>query len=502
MIEKTNSKIEQSYLYGLILSVIALFKKSYIFSASYKFKVAKNKENIKKSIFYKTIQKLSAKIDKISNITSRLYRESFLSAIIDYFNNNLKKNSVFASIISKISLSKILILYPLVDYLLRNVLNTARIATLWDEMLFALMLGYIFIRRFIFEKKWKISGLDFAIIFYLITLFLHFMWVSPDLEVAIDGLRANIQYILWFFVLHQLIDSNKMAKDLLKLFLNLAFLVSLHAIYQYIAKVPMLGNWVDSTEQITTRAYSIMLSPNLLGSFFTLSIPLAFGFFLASKKALSKLYYMIILMTSSLGLLFTLSRGAWIAAFIAIVVYLILTYKKVLLPTLIIISTLIVNVSSLSDRFFRLFSSDYAEKSARGGRIFRFNAGLEEWAKDKILGVGMGRFGGAVAMNYGLAPFYMDNYYMKTLVETGIFGLVAMIIFLLSSMILLYLKIRKIKLIENRLILIGVYSAMAGVLVHNLFENVFEAPQMLSLFWAFAAIIISWKENTIKKEES
>ncbi len=42
---------------------------------------------------------------------------------------------------------------------------------------------------------------------------------------------------------------------------------------------------------------------------------------------------------------------------------------------------------------------------------------------------------------------------------------------------------------DARLVIIGGFSGMMGVLVHNLFENVFEVPYMAVYFWMVAAIV-------------
>ena len=61
-----------------------------------------------------------------------------------------------------------------------------------------------------------------------------------------------------------------------------------------------------------------------------------------------------------------------------------------------------------------------------------------------MLGFGLGRFGGAVAMQNKVIEetkdfsyFYMDNYYLKTLVEMGYLGLAALFFFIFAASMLL-----------------------------------------------------------------
>ena len=41
-----------------------------------------------------------------------------------------------------------------------------------------------------------------------------------------------------------------------------------------------------------------------------------------------------------------------------------------------------------------------------------------------------------------------------------------------------------------RLIAIGIYAGLCGVLVHCFFENIFEEPYMTAYFWGLAALLI------------
>ena len=105
----------------------------------------------------------------------------------------------------------------------------------------------------------------------------------------------------------------------------------------------------------------------------------------------------------------------------------------------------------------------------------------------------------------GFTYFYMDNYYMKTLVEMGIIGL---IFFILLLVVLLIAGFRSAgrcgrelpsdraldSLVRNagndRIICAGVLSGLCGVLVHCYYENIFEEPYMMAYFWGLAAALL------------
>ena len=98
-----------------------------------------------------------------------------------------------------------------------------------------------------------------------------------------------------------------------------------------------------------------------------------------------------------------------------------------------------------ANRITYLFTADYLAASRRAGRVIRWSKGLKLLQESNpVLGFGLGRFGGAVAMQNKVIEetkdfsyFYMDNYYLKTLVEMGYLGLAALFFFIFAASMLL-----------------------------------------------------------------
>ena len=90
----------------------------------------------------------------------------------------------------------------------------------------------------------------------------------------------------------------------------------------------------------------------------------------------------------------------------------------------------------------------------------------------------------------GLAYYYMDNYYLKTLTEMGLLGLVSYVWLLLRNMLWSLRSIFKVR--KNPLcpLACGIIAGQAGVLAHSYFENIFEVPYMNAYFWGFSAAIL------------
>lgn len=384
--------------------------------------------------------------------------------------------------------------YIFVDYLMRKIGFLYRFSSIWDELLLLLMYGIVIFRGFWQEeiKDYKIRIIDIAAIFFMLVGVGLLLIVSPNMSVGIEGYRAVYQHILWYFPVRVLLnDKNRIYA--LRSFAITGFFLGYHALYQYILKVPMPGNWVDSTETLTTRAFSIIGSPNILGALFVCLIPLVIAIIYYDENKTFRVISFISLFPMIIGLLVTFARQAYLAIFGAFMIFFILFYPSII-KYLIILVGIVMKVSpSVANRILYLFTPTYFLKSARGGRLLRYAYAIEEWRKSPIFGNGLGRFGGAVATNNKLTPFYVDSYYLKTLGETGLVGLISMIITFLYTLIytrkvMIYQKSKK-----DMFMIAGIFIGILGLLLQNIVENVFEVPMMIVMFWSLVAIVTTYE---------
>jgi O-antigen ligase len=214
------------------------------------------------------------------------------------------------------------------------------------------------------------------------------------------------------------------------------------------------------------------------------------------------------------SLVFTSSRGAWIGFAVAFLVYVLLNDKRLIVPGVVAMVLVIVLVPSVGNRITYMLSPEYIESSLKGGRLVRWLTGIRILEFYPVWGLGLGHFGGAVAMNHEMSTivdtnvvqtFYMDNYYLKTAVESGLVGLAAFVMLMYQVIIN---GLRVVKLTEGdsfHQISCGILAGLTGVIVHNFVENVFEVPLMTTVFWVFVGVLMAvWysKKHGIKKEEA
>ena len=460
---------------------------------------------------------------------------AWLRAVLLRLGNLMKESAICSFIEDKLSLKKLCIAlfaaYLPIEYLLRDVLHLS-IASVWEE-LFILLAAAVVIWRNCLAKTDSLeraTTLEAALLLYMGVGLLLMMLNRPWPAIAFAGYRAQFEYIVWFFLIIRLLETEEDSLFLLRCFLAVIICMGLHGVYQYIVATPIPTTWTTSTEMgVRTRVFSITGSPNIFGSILVMAAPIAAGFMYYEKSAKKKVFWACITGLLCLCDLFTFSRGSWVGLFVAVLLFAMLLDKRLWGFMLAVLAAILVAIPSITSRLTFLFTSDYAEASARGGRAIRWELGRNLLMENgPWLGFGLGRFGGAVAMNNQVLDkteefsyFYLDNYYLKTMVEIGYIGLICLLI---AAAALLICGIRtfgkcnniygnyyfredgrrKDNLMRNagnpKCLAAGILAGLTGVLVHCFFENIFEEPYMMAWFWGLAACLLSF--GFFKKKEA
>lgn len=384
------------------------------------------------------------------------------------------------------------------DFISKVIESPTVFSSYWDELALLFCFGVWFYKwlKFRKEKPYRETPLDFTIILFMGVGVVLLFVAAPDFSIGVEGLRAVIQYILWFFVVVQLLKTPQGVKRLLNILLVSGLLVSLYGIYQYIIAVQIPSSWTDSAEgEVRTRVFSIFTRPNMLAGYLSLLIPVAVGMFFAEKERKRKVYVASAIGIMSVCLLFTMSRSGWIVSFLALIIFVFLKKKKLVAPVIVAMAAFfvftVVFVPSVSNRILYLLSSDYIESSSVGGRVYRTITGYHLFMENFWLGMGHGQFGGSVALNHRLnKTFSMDNYYMKTAVEMGIFGLTAFLMLMYSTIAWCLRGISKIKDNAQKDWTRGIIAGLSAIIMYNLFENMFEIPLISTYFWLLAGVVM------------
>jgi O-antigen ligase len=384
-------------------------------------------------------------------------------------------------------------IYPIL-YFIAVEANMGSLVSIWDELLIIFCVCVWFYRWLVdrrdFSFNW--SPVDFPLFQFFFVAIVLFVLASFN-SLAFAGLRANIEYLMFFFIVVKLLRSENGAKNLVKIMIFTGIFMSVIGIYQYIAKVETPAYWTDKVESTAgPRVFSIVGSPNVLGCLLAMLIPLAVSLIFSERHVLQKLLYTFSTGLMGICIILTGSRSSWIALGLAMVIYALLSKKYKLIIGLVVVAALAYSfVPTVQSRIGYLLDPEYITSSFRGGRFSKWPKALEMFFSNSIFGTGFGQFGGAVATNNKVkGAFYVDNYYLKAAVEMGIFGLIAFLIALYNGVVWPLRAIRKVEDKVSKGILQSGFGAMSGILFTNIVLNNFDAPSVTTYFWTISGICV------------
>lgn len=435
---------------------------------------------------YRMLRKLHARLTPIRLRTAEVIRDSLVW--------RMARESRFLRLLYR-ALIPASVFFVFIDELGRSFFGAQSLFGAWDEVYLLACVAFLIAARIMGKAGTSVTAtpLDVPLFFLIAVSFYLYLNHSPYPDVGFEGMRGTVQFILWYYVFSRYLDSDKKAAWVINGLILTGGILGIHGILQYAAGVETPSNWIDAAEGTrAVRVYSVVGSPNILGSLLVLFMPLTLAWALRGKTSrYRRAFCLAMLAAMGICLIMTLSRGAWLGMAVALIAFC-LAWNPKWIAAVIPAGGITLLIPSVYSRISYLMSPRYVMSSITGGRLLRYKTGWEMFLENLWTGVGQGHFGGAVAMNHrDLFPntFYMDSYWLKTAVEMGLAGLIAWLIVIVALFAWSVRAIRTALDPDRKLVIIGGFAGMMGILVHNLFENVFEVPYMVIYFWMMAAIV-------------
>lgn len=375
---------------------------------------------------------------------------------------------------------------------------------------FTLKISYIFgsillLFALIFSKyfKTKIEKSDIFLALFLLYGFLSIFW-SADIT------RALVIWLLWLFValIYKSVASVKINlknKDLiLKIIIFSALLTSLFGIYQFIADSLGISQIYTGLRYQYTKAIlgfpriqSVALEPLYFSNYLLIPFFVTFAMFYEKKKCFVScvMVLMLILINIFLGV----SRGAYLS--LAIVLLILFGYfavkkewAKIVKTLTILLASFLISVGLLyflnGGEAINTFSNHTVAKDTgtEVSTVGRVDVYKEAWQtfKEKPLGIGVASWG---VQHQGLVDYSdiksygnVNNQYLEVLVETGIIGFSALILFLIFYFIEV---LRIIKTSKDKLYLVLMLLGLSAIFIqYNFFSTLY-----IIYVWAFMGLI-------------
>lgn len=324
----------------------------------------------------------------------------------------------------------------------------------------------------------KIRVVKYPLLLFILALFISVIF-SFDKAKSLGVLHRYLTGLMVFTVGLSLSKDEKL-KIIYAIILAGVIIGSL-AIYQYFFGIRYIIDYINKqgiTDSLSIdyisqkRIFFPFVTPNALGGYLVLIIPLVF-----ILKEKSKWLMLFII---SIALLFSKSFGAFFALFVGAGLY--LCFKKDMtrkeftwLATIEAIGVLIFILRQITAK------AQYLPTFSFERRLSYWQDALRIILAFPLVGVGIGNF------NLPLSR-YAHNVFLQIWAEMGILGMVSFI-WLIVEVIKSALKNMDGSDNKNRTVLL--LAAIIIFLIHNLLDFTFFLPEIATLWWVIVGMIIS-----------
>lgn len=460
----------------------------------------KQTSKTEQSVLYELLQKLNCALCEAGKRIRQLWEHSRTAEVVAWFRHKAQESVLMHRTVGSGTATILLIclaLYPVLDSVFKFVLQINVLTNSWNEILLAIGLLTVIAQcmRSQTPLQPRLTPAMLPIIQFPIVGICLLCTVMLFPRVGYAGYYITMGGVLWFFVVTRIMREEKDLMLLCSLMVAVATGISIIGILEYIFAIPIPKQWLETAETgIRTRAFAIFANPNQLGEYLELMLPLTVGMLYLTTEKRQKLYYVGCAVLMLLAGLFTMSRGAWSALAVGLFVFALLEDKRLLL-LFFVIGVCVLALPFVTSRLEFVFSNAFIYSAAKGGRVLRWQTALRYLRQaNPWLGLGFGMYGGEVANNYPMVRdwtyYWVDNYYIKLLAENGIIGLVS---FCVMQLGVLYTGLRawaNAYHTKYRALTAGMLAGMLGVLVHGMFECMFDVKFVSTLYWTIAAMLL------------
>jgi O-antigen ligase len=290
-------------------------------------------------------------------------------------------------------------------------------------------------------------------------------------------------FVVYYMVVNNLVDRRQAWRLVTAAFLT-AVIVSLIGLTQ-----------IPTGQRVSAPFEGKEGEPNTFGGYLLLLIAVAGGIALETARLKTRAIYLALAGLMTIPFMFTLSRTSYVGAIPAVATIAVLTSRR----RLMIIGLIVMLVASpavftmlpesVTKRVHYTFEPERGQPTVRVGAV-----GLDPSTSARLISIKQAfeGFSHRPIFGYGVTGFaFMDQQFARTLVETGIVGLVtflALIWALLKAGLTAY---RTLTVPEERGLALGFVAGTMGLLGHALGANTFIIVRIMEPFWFFAAIVVA-----------
>lgn len=371
------------------------------------------------------------------------------------------------------------------------------IATYIRIAIFVIFIAHLFFLKPFFAGNY----LGKALLLYFISIIIS-LFPSINMRSSLQQVYQISALICLFFLVSSL-DKNQ-TKRLIETVLFSACLISIYAIYQYwwgfgYTKEYLARHSSDLLENryvreilLTRRAIATFFSPNMLGAYLAMAMPLCAGVLLdrMRRKLPYALHvgYLIFIFTA---LALTKSLAAWLSLGLGGVMFLVLAkpfHRKRNIAICIFILIMPLFIVFLRSSVFLDAANQQNTILQRLGFWKSSVAIIKDFP---ISGIGIGNLGNIYPKYRNLLSnetMFSHNIFLQIWAENGILGLIAIIFLLLSF-------IKNSFRIERDPVNTGLLISSYIFIINNMFDFSYFIPQVSFLWWISLGILSQYREK-------
>ena len=402
----------------------------------------------------------------------------------------------------------VLFLFPLLPY--QIIFEKIKLLPLGkdinDIIIFCILIGFIFrtagsrenrVTSNTFSKKK--TGLHLPIMLLVIANVIGFLNATSSYGLALDltnnyilDLKNYMLLPLIWFLTYKIIKSKKM----LKLITYLMVIGILGADYYFYTNLQWMNVWHFSERtRVMMDGLFVYLGANHYGAFFAHFVFILIGIFLFDKSKVRKIILLGIISFTTYCLMYSFSRGAYIAFIAGLLFIGFLKERRILLLLLFfLLSWRSLVPISVYERV-KMTKNDEGElEESAAIRIVLWNQAISMFKESPLIGKGFNTF----QFTYK-DRLWKDthNFYLKMLVELGLFGLGAFLFLLYRAFLLGWKLYREADDRFLRGLGLGFSACVISTAITNAFGDRWSYLSLGSYFWIFLGIVTCARVNNM-----
>ena len=341
----------------------------------------------------------------------------------------------------------------------------------------------------------KLNLVDFAILAFAFIVLLGGVF-SAGGSASFVSAALYFALIMGYFLTVNLIRTKEWIRRCIATFLLFASLSAVLGVMQ-IFTGSMDASWLDTERfaDIGVRITATFDNPNVYATYLLLALPFVPAMFLRKEPSARKVPLTICLVLFTVCLVETWSRGAWLGALAALVLFF-LIYSRRSLPYLLVGGALLpVGTLLLPDSIISRFVS--IGSASDSSSIYRISAwrGVGRMLGENWLGgIGVGEAAfSAVYPAFSYAGIegirHTHNLYLQILSETGIAGLAVFVIVIVLFVQNCFEYIYKMRNQGETLVVVAGLVAVVASLIMGLTDHIWYNYRVFLMFWMIIGLV-------------